>query len=371
MPDEPTVDETQGGPPVEEGPPLQVQAVQPQQEGDTFITIDDMDIIDVPPAPPAVEPPDWMRDMIRNTETIRSSSEDSERQPEAKFAGDIVPELEFTHHMHSNPSRIISAYPTRKVIIYHKIQGWLKLDINGRKRWVQKRENAQMFDVEFIYNYVMCGHQDYVVWLMPYVPPPPGCKLTDWFDGGFITLMHDAPNNNVMRAHMMRVLKVEPPKDRETFEALKDWVEKTFPKPPKREVRNPSPISIRAPFEVGPGIQVVFRLIQREQGRMRYSVIRKLSHRMVLNVAAIEEIINAQDCQNMSDLMLALRDNAWETNHGDWAYGDYDYDAATCDADDHSREMTSSDPPDLEERIRTLLQEQSPETLRELENNNE
>ena len=368
MPDEPTVDETQGGPPVEEGPPPQVH---PVHDPDPFITIDDFEIMDAPPATPAAEPPNWMRDMIRNTETIRSSSEDSERQPEAKFAGDIVPEMEMTHLMHSNPSRIHNAYPLRKIIIYHKIQGWLKLDINGRKRWVQKRENAQIFDIDLIYNYVSCGSPDYVVWLMPYVPPPPGCKLTDWFDGGFITLMHDAPNNNVMRAHMMRVLKVEPPKDRETFEALKDWVEKTFPKPPKRDVRNQSSISILAPVEVGPGIQVVFRLTQREEGRMRYSVLRKLSHRMTLNVAEIEEIINAQDCHNMSELMAAIKDNAWETNHGDWEYGDYDYDDTSADPDNHSREMTSSDPSDLEARIRTLLQEQSPETLRELENNNE
>lgn len=257
----------------------------------------------------------------------------------------------------------------RRVIIKHSEYGFLKLDSQLRKRWVKSIESAQIFPMSEFSGLVTFGMLEITALLIKEPPEIPGCKLADWFDGGFITLMNDAPNNLVMRAHMMRVLKIDPPRELDDFVKLCDWVEKTFPKPkskagagqPMFRAANPTPTTMR-PQQ--PGVTVIYHLSEVEYGRCNYAVKKTSDLEYRVTIEDVRRLID-EGVENFDDLIRAVRDDARSADDICW---DYD------DEETSSREETSSD--EIEIRVpdgfpvtalKELLLQEAPELLEELE----
>ncbi len=147
------------------------------------------------------------------------------------------------------------------------------------------------------------GDPNITIHMLKELPQVPGCKLTDWFDGGFITLMQDAPNNLVMRAHMMRVLKIDPSLELDTFEKLKQWVETTFPKPKNKRLRSLSPVEVRPPIQNTGGVPIQFRLVAIESGRVSYSCKKSKRPEVQVTASLVREIIENDGIDSVDSLM--------------------------------------------------------------------
>lgn len=203
-------------------------------------------------------------------------------------------------------------------------------------------------------------------------PQVPGCKLTDWFDGGFITLMNDAPNNAVMRAHMMRVLKIEPAREMDTFEKLKEWVEKTFPKPRKNrhnaitfsetglgDLAVPMPTRPHTPM-----VEIGYRMNEREHGRCSYSVDKAANVVLDLTIEMIRTGIESGQIADMESLEEYAKYCAREVDDIDWDYGETQTrDTEPDDSDDFRITLRNEFPTD---DVADMIRRNAPELIEQL-----
>lgn len=263
----------------------------------------------------------------------------------------------------------------RLVIMKHMEHGYCKLESTGRKRWVKTIASAQRFEVgsRFIQTKWTWGDSTIELLLIKEAPQVPGCKLTDWFDGGFITLMNDAPNNAVMRAHMMRVLKIEPARELDTFEKLKDWVEKTFPKP-RRNRHNPPPgfevvdlgdLAVPMPTRPRtPRVEIGYRMNEREHGRCSYSVDKSASVTLELTIDMIREGTASGEIEGMGSLVEYARERAREMDDIDWDYGEHQTRDSEPDDSDDFRITLRDEFPHAE--VANMIRMHAPELLEQL-----
>ena len=263
----------------------------------------------------------------------------------------------------------------RLVIMKHQVHGYCKQDSSGRKRWVKSIGSAQRFEVgsSFIQTHWTWGDSEIELLLIKEAPQVPGCKLTDWFDGGFITLMNDAPNNAVMRAHMMRVLKIEPARELDTFEKLKEWVEKTFPKP-RRNRHNPPPGfeavdlgDLAVPMPAGPRaprVEINYHMNEREHGRCRYSVDKSASVTLELTIDMIREGTASGEIEDMESLVEYARERAREMDAIDWDYGEHQTRDSEPDDSDDFRITLRNEFPDVD--VISMIRTNAPELIETL-----
>jgi hypothetical protein len=257
-----------------------------------------------------------------------------------------------------------SGYLTdRRLIIQHpETKHYMKLDGDNRKRWIKSIDSARILTTQEFSGMYTYGTTDIIVLLLKEPPEIPGCLLANWFNAGFITLMQDAPNNKVMRAHMMRVLKVDPPSELDDFAKLKDWVEKTFPNP--RNKANPAFRRIDNPITgIAPphGVTVRCRISEVEHGRCNYSLIKSTEQDFMLTVDEVRRAIDEGDAENMSDLQNWVRREVNDREDMCWDYGDEE----TSGQEEVSVEDRETSMPDgfPETALVRMLRAQAPELL--------
>jgi hypothetical protein len=175
-------------------------------------------------------------------------------------------------------------------------------------------------------------------------PPKLGCKLEQWFDAAFISLMQDAPGNQVTRGHMMRVLKIEPPLELATFDQLKDWVEKSFPEriANSRWQENPAYTPATVPYDpfnvgtgrppdiqrppTGPVLAVAVSMSQIANGRCRYSVQQTARVNWAVTTSEIQDAID-NGVGDIDGLLDYIREQASNVEEIGWVDdGGHDYD---------------------------------------------
>lgn len=94
-------------------------------------------------------------------------------------------------------------------------------------------------------------------------PKPKRCKIEDQVSAKTISMLKVAPMNETFRATLMSELGQMPPKEAQTYEQIKDWVEYNFPK----EV----PVSQAPPPPIGLLTVQAVRYGHVERGRADYS----------------------------------------------------------------------------------------------------
>ena len=201
----------------------------------------------------------------------------------------------------------------------------------------------------------------------PREPRPDGRKsdLSEHFAANFIERLQSAPNNLMVRAHMMKVLKQLPPGELDTFEQLKDWVEKNFFAVVTPPAASPD---VRPAPRTQPTIGIEFTASETESGRCRYSVNRRGSHSEPVTLSQLTEWIN-EGC-DLDEILSNIKDEASSSGNIEMDdYGDYSYeDHEANDTDNFSIELQTPYNTAVE-RIRELLSEHAPEALETLDNN--
>lgn len=357
MPDEPVADETQGGPPIEEGHPEAGAAMEAQEMAAQVLR----------EAPAVPEPPEWMANMMNVAELTRAPEPErvwfnpvtgraeSSLQPAAEPArkeitmADIERTITYVGHRALCQDKEMF---DRLVVVRNPEYGFLKHDSSGRRRWVKTIEAAQQYEVgsHFVQSDIRWGDSDIELLLIKEPASAIGCKLEDWFDKRFISLIQDAPNNVVTRAHMMRVLKIEPARDLDTFEKLKVWVETTFPK--KRSRLNALLKSVAVDMAVdldtvpieaaprGPEINIDYRLSEDETGQCTYEVRRTARTVLRLSMEEIRRWVEQEGVVNVAGIMRACSREVWQNDIEEWDYGEF----ATSDREDQDQSNSDAEP---------------------------
>lgn len=203
-------------------------------------------------------------------------------------------------------------------------------------------------------------------------PAVPGCKLENYFNADFIELMSAAPNNNVIRAHMMRILKLQPAAELDTFEKLKEWVEKTFPKrgPSLKYKPNPRYTSANAgladfppPFETAtldrnprpnePMMDMEVRYHSREFGRCAYSTNRSCRYSAEFGITQIKEIVENEETTELSEIIRHLAIIKFRHLDGN---GELDTDTDGESTSHHEANNTEDESFEVQERAHRIQQ---------------
>lgn len=187
------------------------------------------------------------------------------------------------------------------------------------------------------------GGGQYILEILKEPAPPAGNKslITDHFSENFIELIRLSPNNPVVRSQIMRQLLKEPPKSAETYDQIKDWVEKTFERKP----------ALEASKNKSPGFKIIVELGRTEYGRASYSCRQVSLEEVELGIDDISEMIeNGNSVEGIMDHIKAAA-----ANHEDIYYenvGDISYrNSESEDSDHHTQKITNQ-----REEIRRLYQ---------------
>lgn len=205
-------------------------------------------------------------------------------------------------------------------------------------------------------------------------PLPPGCKLEMYFDEDFVSLMKDAPNNKVLRAHMMRILKHEPAVELDTFDKLKEWIESTFPKrtpmrPPVK--KNPAFTAIQPPqryanipaadlqdIQVTDGesyMEVDARYSASCTGRCQYTHTKSTRFQGKINMDMIRGAIADYGQENIEDIFKQCLAMAWE--YEDENGLDYDYDnERTTDHEESEQDRREYNVDSRQSKVREMVE---------------
>ena len=164
----------------------------------------------------------------------------------------------------------------------------------------------------------------------------------------------------------MKVIKQMPPDELDTFEKLKDWVEKNFfasafPITPAKN------LGIRPPARPQPRIEIGFTASETEVGRCSYSVDRSGAFNHEVTVSELTDwIAEGKDIGEILDeIEEAARNDDWDMEtDGDYSYDDHE----SQDSTNFIFERNTSEERAIE-RIRSLLSQHAPESLETLDNN--
>jgi hypothetical protein len=194
-------------------------------------------------------------------------------------------------------------------------------------------------------------------------PLPPACKMEDRFTLNFIETLKLSPNNPTLRAHMMRNLKIMPPGELDTFEKLKEWVEKNFPPLPQMMASAPT----RQPTARGPELELTYLASDTERGVAYYSVGRSGMTKSRVNLADLEEWIN-EDI-DMADLIQRLQEDAVDNDDSDMSWdGDPEYTEHGPDDSSNYFCVAEGGNAAVETNVRNFLESHAPHLLERLNN---
>ena len=235
------------------------------------------------------------------------------------------------------------------------------------------REEAAIRTVKQWYDITSWGYDTFVEVLLdaPKEPPKPRTDgtvsyLIDHFNEAFISLMQDSPNNPLIRGHLMKKLKVAPEATLDTFDKLKDWIEKTFPVPERRVELAKGPM--RTPVMHGPSLAIEFILMDTEHGKAYYNVKRSCLETKTFTTQYMLEII--EEGNGIDGLIRSMKEDMINEEELDmeWDGGAEYFDHDSQDHDSHRCEPVAGID-SMKDRIRQFLSEHSPEALEQMNNN--
>lgn len=123
------------------------------------------------------------------------------------------------------------------------------------------------------------------------------CLIGQFLGPDVVSLIKLAPNNATFRARVMAVVGEMPPKELDTFEKIKDWVEFTFPKDGAPQ------IGTRVLPPENPPLEVRYGAEETEYGRCRFS--RQFNTRDTFRMTHDEVVQVIRESDDMDD---AIRD---------------------------------------------------------------
>ncbi len=199
--------------------------------------------------------------------------------------------------------------------------------------------------------------------------PPPlverKCQFEEMFDASFIELIRFVPKNPFVRALILKLVGQMPGSELETFDQLKDWIERNC----TQRVR-PMPNQNRRRSADG-GISISVEFSETENGRADYSVSRSGNDEFRIGaedlIEIVQEVIEAGGSMDEVVDMIAgkIDDDAWNECDPEMdSYGDYNY--SEHESSDSSDSETNYSRNDIRSAVRTFLQEQRPELMAEL-----
>ena len=210
----------------------------------------------------------------------------------------------------------------------------------------------------------------------PAVPMVEGqkCWFYDQFSEDFIKLIELQPNNPVVRAHMMRVLKIEPPKEIKTYSELVHWVEfncqPASSAPVKNEdncgqaVSTPTPTRA-APRVQAPHVEVVVDCSQTETGKARYRRNKYCTEGIEVDMEMLQTWI--EDGETIDGIMDRINELADEESH-DWERDEMVYSEQEMEyTEDYSSHIPGRE--SAEASILRFIREHNPELADQLEGN--
>ncbi len=233
------------------------------------------------------------------------------------------------------------------------------------------RDKAAIRTVDEWYNLVS-WYNDSFVEVLKDEPPKPRedgtlSYLSDHFDDAFIGLINDSPTNPLIRGYIMKKLKVMPEASLDTFDKLKEWIEKTFPVPERKSVLKKG--KARSPSSGDPEVSIDFDYSDTEYGRCSYKVGRFGRDTLAYNLSELREWI--EDGLGKQELIDAIIDNARSQDWPDMARDDdgestdshesSEYDNASVNASNGEKAMI--------ETIIEFLNQNAPELADRLEEN--
>ena len=124
------------------------------------------------------------------------------------------------------------------------------------------------------------------------------CLIGQFLGGDVVSLIKLAPNNATFRARVMAVVGEMPPKELDTFEKIKDWVEFNFPKGSLAQ------IGTRVLPPENPPLTIGYRADETEYGKCRFS--RQISTRDTFRMTYDEVITLIRGSDDMDDALREI-----------------------------------------------------------------
>jgi len=191
------------------------------------------------------------------------------------------------------------------------------------------------------------------------VPQESTCTIEQVFDANFIDLIRLVPKNPSVRALILKLTGKMPATGCQTFEEIKDWIEKTCE---KRTLSRQT---------VGGGISIRVEFAETEYGRAQYSVRRHGASNFELGANELMDVVQraVNDGEGIDYIVETLAqkidEDAWGQCEPDMDdYGDYEY------SDNESRDVRDGDVEfswsEIKERVLAFLRTHRPELAAEL-----
>lgn len=124
------------------------------------------------------------------------------------------------------------------------------------------------------------------------------CIVSQYLPADVISLLKLSPTNATFRARVMACVGEMPPKELDTYDKIKDWVESTFPKG--------ETIVVTKKEEEEPAIRVSYTAEETEVGRCKYR--RTIITRGSMMVKKSEVVRHARSCTDIDEVMTEVRD---------------------------------------------------------------
>lgn len=189
--------------------------------------------------------------------------------------------------------------------------------------------------------------------------PERTCTIEQVFDANFIELIQLAPKNPSVRALILKLTRKMPPSECETFEQIKEWVERTC------ETR---PLSARA-GEVAVSVRIEFSDIQ--YGKADYSVRRYGADNFEIKAAELTEITERIVARGegidgiVQAIAMRIDDDAWSHCDPEMDCSD-DYDYSEHESCDHGDSALDYSTRQIKDSVLAFLRARYPELAAEL-----
>ncbi len=241
------------------------------------------------------------------------------------------------------------------------------VDGNG----TEDREKAAIKTVEEWYNLTSWYNNTFVEVLKDEPPKPREdgtmSYLSDHFDDAFIGLINDSPTNPLIRGYIMKKLKVMPEASLDTFDKLKEWIEKTFPVPERKSVLKKG--KARSATVGDPEVSIDFSYSDTEYGKCDYKAGRIGRDTLSFNLSELRELI--EDGFGKQELIDNLIDNARNQDWPDMAWDDDGESTDSHESSDYENPSVSAYNGEkaMMETIIEFLHQNAPELAERLEEN--
>ncbi len=240
-------------------------------------------------------------------------------------------------------------------------QGWWGKDMNGYK---ESKLDSGTFDLKRIMTY-LSSHD--TAWL--YVEGDPDYKappvdpnnpkrlgsMTSLVGPIVVKMLMAAPNNGTLRAKVMAALGEMPPKEADTFEKLRDWVEFNFPKPR----RTPEKDHI---------MDMVVTFTERESGTCQFTREQKARAIFKILPRDIDGVLDGADTDDFDEFMTQVASKVEElATESVTSYEETDLSTDRHTADEVDREDYDYPYAALKNAVREYLKKHKPEAAAAME----